>query len=115
MKMVSMEHEVGETTLPACMPNCEYPYGLRLNLGAEQLAALGIELPKAGTEFHLEAMATVTRASTEDPDADGDIDFVCLEMQITELGVEEGGKSEEPKENPVEVRDSKAKKLYGKT
>jgi hypothetical protein len=106
MKLIDMHHKPGEgEAIPT--PDCpgEYPYGLRITLNEEQLEALGIEMPKAGTALHIEAKAIVTRASTEDPDADGDIDYVCVELQLTELGVE-------VEENAVETRNKKAKKLY---
>jgi hypothetical protein len=88
------------------------PYGLRLTLNQEQLQALGFkDLPVAGTELHIEAMATVTRSSTEDPDADGDIDYVCVELQLTELGCEVDEKQPEP-ENTVARRLRQGRKLY---
>lgn len=115
MKLIDMHHKPGEgeaMPMPAC--SGEYPYGLRLTLNEAQLEALGMELPHAGTKLHLEAYATVTRSATEDPDADGDVDFVCVELQLTELGVEEGGEEDGEKEtDEVTKRDRKAAKLYG--
>lgn len=113
MKLVSMHHKLGEgEAVP--MPSCgEYPYGLRLKLNEAQLAALELEMPTAGTKLHIEANATVTRSSTEDPDADGDIDYVCVELQLTELGVEEAEGPEED-EDPAEGRLKAAQKLYAK-
>ena len=65
-----------------------YPYGLAINLNAEQLKVLGInQLPSAGMQFKIEALGTATRASTEDPDADGDVDSACLCIQITDLAL----------------------------
>lgn len=97
MNMVSMESEPGTEVglaMPACSP---YPYGLRLHLTQVELEKLGYDgLPPAGTKVRIEAMACVIRASSEDPDADGDIDYLCVEMQITELGIEEeAGEKEE--------------------
>lgn len=112
MKLIDMAHKAGEgEMLPACPPQSEYPYGLRMTLNEAQLEALGLEMPPAGTKLHIEAAAVVTRSATEDPDADGDIDYVCVEMQLTELGVEVGERSEEPK-NEVDKREEKARKLY---
>lgn len=108
MKLVDMHHEPGEGEGMA-MPSmsCDYPYGLRINLREPELAALGMSgLPPAGTKLHLEARAVVTRSATEDPDADGDIDYVCVELQLTELGVEE-------EVNNVERRERKARVMYG--
>lgn len=89
MNLIDMKQEGGDqcVPMPACSP---YPYGLRLNLNQEQLAALGYDsLPPAGTTLRIEAVGCVTRSSSEDPDADGDIDYLCVEVQITEMGIEE--------------------------
>ncbi len=86
-----------------------YPCGLRITLDQEQLEELAIDLPEAGTTVHIEAYAVVTRASTEDPDADGDVDFVSVELQLTELGVDEIA---EP-EKAGAARERKAASLYG--
>jgi hypothetical protein len=91
MNLVSMEVESSDSA-PMAMPgmSCPYPYGLRINLSQEQLQALGYDgLPPAGTMVRIEAVGCVTRASSEDPDADGDIDYLCVEIQITEMGMEE--------------------------
>jgi hypothetical protein len=91
VKLVSMENgEAGMDTPAMAYQPCPYPYGLRLNLNQEQLAALGYdELPPAGTILRVEAVGCVTRSSSEDPDADGDIDYLCVEVQITQMGMEE--------------------------
>lgn len=94
----------------ACSP---YPYGLRFTLNQEQLSALGYEeLPPAGTTLRLEAMGVVTRASSEDPDADGDIDYLCVEIQITEMGIEE--ESESAGEDDDKDSGDRAGRMYGK-
>jgi hypothetical protein len=111
MKMVSMKHEAGEGEAVPIMGS-QYPYGLRLTLNQEQLEALGLPMPQAGTKLRIEAETVVTRSSTEDPDADGDVDYVCVELQLTELGVEQG---EEESGNAVDERDEKASRLYGKS
>jgi hypothetical protein len=94
------------------MPPAPYPCGLRLTLNQEQLQALGFkDLPSAGTQLRIEALATVTRSATEDPDADGDVDLINVELQLTELGCEvEAGP--EPAEKPGEHRMKQAAKLY---
>lgn len=112
MKLIHMAHKAGEgECLPQPMVESEYPYGLKLTLNEAQLEALGLEFPEAGKELHLEARAVVTKASTEDPDADGDVDFVCVDLQLTHLGVEDGEEKEEP-ENKVERRERAASRLY---
>jgi hypothetical protein len=121
MKLVDMaikeptaDRMYGPCAVPSCSP---YPYGLRINLNQEQLDALGIKgLPAAGTTMHLEAVAVVTRSSTEDPDADGDVDYVCLEMQVTELAVEEGeaGEDEDDDEDDGDGSTGRAERMYKK-
>lgn len=101
---------------PSCAPACvsPYPYGLRLNLTQEELEKLGYtSLPPAGTEVHLEAVGCVVRSSSEDPDCDGDVDYLCVEVQITQLGVAEGGKDKD-EDAPAKVPGAAAEKLYGK-
>lgn len=93
-----MESEPGTEMTGLAMPACSpYPYGLRLHLTQVELEKLGYDgMPPAGTKVRIEAVACVTRAASEDPDADGDIDYLCVEMQITELGIEEEeGESDE--------------------
>lgn len=115
MKLIDMHHKPGEgecAPVP-CGPSNEYPYGLRITLHEEQLEQLGLEgLPPAGTKMHIEAVAVVTRSATEDPDADGDIDYVCVELQLTQLGCEIDGEAEAG--NKVERRHQKAARLYAK-
>jgi hypothetical protein len=107
MDMVSMEREVETTGYPVSIS--PYPYGLRLNLTQDELAKLGYtELPPAGTELRLEAVGCVVRSSSEDPDADGDIDYLCVEVQITQLGVEQ----EEEKKDKAGGR---AERMYAKS
>jgi hypothetical protein len=112
MKLVHMGREE-DGQAPEVMPGISpYPYGLRLNLTHEELAKLGYdELPQAGTICRLEAVACVTRSATEDPDADGDCDFCSIELQVTELAMEE----EEAGEEEDKDHDAgRAHRLYGK-
>ena len=110
-----MAAPAGPTTLNgASAPSAEssYPYGLTLTLEAEQLEALGVsleELPSAGNGFHLEAYGVIRRSITEDPDADGDVDRVCLELQITHMGFEH----ESAGKNDNDSGQSYSQRLYG--
>jgi hypothetical protein len=76
-----------------------------LTLNHEQLKALGLELPAAGTKLTLEAEAVVTHSSTEDPNADGDIDASHIELRLVELKVETD-------ENPVDRRAKALSKVW---
>lgn len=121
MKLVDMTREPSAAdsmyATPGCMPSNPYPYGLRLNLTQDELAKLGYkELPPAGTELRLEAVGCVVRASSEDPDCDGDIDYLCVEVQITELGIAEEGEGAEDDEDEDggEKAAGQAERLYSK-
>lgn len=116
MDLVSMAREqepagLYATAAPAVPTAPPYPYGLRINLTQEELEKLGFkDLPPAGTALRLEAVGCVTRSASEDPDADGDIDYLCVEVQITELGIEEEGESAGVGQEDGE----RAGRLYGK-
>ena len=112
MELVDMRETGGAQGLAMAEPCAPLPYGLRLNLGQEQLAALGYsELPEAGTTVRIEAVGVVTRASSEDPDADGDVDYLCVEIQITEMGLEE---EEESSGEDTDGDGDRAGRMYGK-
>lgn len=108
-----MERE-GETSLtPDVSAPCPYPYGLRLHLTQEELEKLGYgELPPAGTQLKVEAVGCVTRSASEDPDADGDVDYCCVEVQIKALGIEEEGVPQEYRDE--EHQAGRAHRMYGK-
>lgn len=111
MKLTHMAREEGEgAEIGTAIALSPYPWGLKLHLTHEELEKLGYdELPPAGTVCRVEAVAVVTRSASEDPDADGDCDFCSIELQVTELGMEEedGYDEEEDEEGP-------AHRLYGK-
>lgn len=117
MELTDMAEERGTPTEAAVpyTPN-PYPWGLRLNITHEQLEKLGYsELPPAGTGVRLEAIATVVRTESCDPDADGDIDYSCIELQIKELGIEEESESSgEDDDGDGEHKAGRAERLYGK-
>jgi hypothetical protein len=67
-------------------PGAVYRHTIHLDM--EDLKRLGIEdMPIAGTEFHVEAVGVVCHSSTHDHDADGDVDGVCVTLQVTDMGV----------------------------
>lgn len=112
MKLVSMKVEKPPEGMCAPMVGCSspYPYGMRLTLNQEQLEQLGYDgLPSAGTTLRIEAVGCVVRSASEDPDADGDCDYLCVEVQITEMGMEEEEAPEEEDED-----DDRAGRMYGK-
>jgi hypothetical protein len=92
MKLVDMKRaKRSETKAPAVLKDDPYGYGLRITLDADQIDKLGIDMPKAGAVFEIEAVATVTRVSqSESAESDGS---KSIELQIRKLGVEKKLKS----------------------
>lgn len=67
----------------------KYPWGLRINLGNEQLKALGIkDLPKVGESLPLHAMVSVVGVRSSETEGGEDRN---VELQITECMM--GGES----------------------
>lgn len=94
LKMVSMERTKAEkkaaeklyASPSADVP--EYPYGLCLSLGKEEMAKLGIDgLPEVGEELHLYAICKVTRVSSSASIRDTDEDSKGVDLQITEMAL----------------------------
>lgn len=113
-KIVSMERTASEKKKAedSCkaMP-CEgpdYPWGLCLNLGKDELGKLGIEkLPEVGDEFHIYGVACVTRVSQSASKDTGE-DSKSVELQVTALGVMQEDEADEGS-----GLSKAAKKLYG--
>lgn len=110
MKIVSMERTTAEKkaaeerykVMPSDGP--DYPYGLCLNLGADELDKLGVKkLPAVGDEMHITAVCKVTRVSQSA--SEGGDDSKSVELQVTNMGVEP--EAEEPT-----AFQKKAKSLY---
>lgn len=78
----------------------DYPYGLCLNLGKEELTKLGVgELPNVGDEITLDVVAKVTRVSASASETD---DQKSVELQVIKMAVEAADD------------DTPAQRLYGK-
>lgn len=97
MKVVSMERTKAEKkaaqerieAMPSPSDGPDYPWGLCLNLGADELAKLGIDdLPAVGDEMHFGGVAIVTRVS-QSASQHGE-ESKGVELQITHLGVNDG-------------------------
>lgn len=92
-----------------CMPmGCasEYPYGLSISLGKDEIEKLGIDLKdwELGDIFHLHAMAKVTSVSMNTSESG---DNCRVELQLIMIGAE----SEDSENSEV---DYSASKLRGK-
>lgn len=67
-----------------CMPEKEYPYGLRIELNEESIEALEMkELPQVGSKMMIQAMVEVCAVNKY-----GD-DELNISLQITDMGIGE--------------------------
>ena len=92
MKMVNMKQSKKESetmAAPVEVDASEYPYGLCLNLGKEEIAKLGLGTPKAGSKFMLHAMVEVKSVTISDH-ADGN-GYKDMSLQITDMVLEKPG------------------------
>lgn len=95
MKVVSMKRDQQDKDAKsdeACSPchseQPDYPWGLRLNLGDEEVAALGLgQLPSAGAQVQLAGIGKVMGVREEEVEGKTKR---TLEIQITDLGLQVG-------------------------
>lgn len=96
MKLVSMKKDDGHgkecrccDAAPSGCSEPDYPWGLRISLDEEQLAAMGVQaLPASGAPVGIEAAAVVVSQGEET--RDGKV-HRRLELQITDLGMAAAG------------------------
>lgn len=113
MKIVDMartpaEKKEAKEAMTSPMATEEYPWGLCLHLGKEELEKLGItELPDVGDEFHIYAVCEV-RSVSQNKRAEGE-DSKSIELQVTHMGA----MHEDEAEEKGDAFSKAAKKLYG--
>jgi hypothetical protein len=94
-KLISMKITAADRAEVSSMPapfQEQYPWGLSITLGEEELEKLGVEkLPKIDGTVTLYAKAKVTRR--EETQTEGGVTRRTLGLQITELCLESRGKS----------------------
>jgi len=107
MKLVNMERTEAEKQAAEERWDAEtergpdYPYGLCLNLGSDEMEKLGIkDLPAVGAEMNLTAVVKVSSVSSYD--SEGGNGSKSVSLQITQMGLDDG------------KGESAAQKLYGK-
>lgn len=106
MSLVNMERTAAEKKAAEERWNAEvetgpdYPYGLCINLGSDELAKLGIkDLPAVGSELEMTAKVKVTSvSSSESEHGDG---HKSVSLQVTDMSLDDG------------AGPSAAEKLYG--
>lgn len=92
MQLVDMKCSPQEQQSEMAMPSnaSPYPYGLRIYLDDASLDKLGIEnLPELGAELTIQAKVKVVGRNerADDSDPDGDNDYKCLDLQITQMAI----------------------------
>lgn len=95
MSMVNMKRKPEREEKPGEVEADEpqYPYGLCLNLGKDELEKLGItQLPDVGTPVMIQAKAFVK--STNAYETQGDGKSMGVELQITDLEMAPGEKKD---------------------
>lgn len=79
----------------------QYPYGLQIRLGKDELEKLGIKnLPSPNQVAVLTAQVEVTSVSSYDTQQGED---KSISLQITDLSLSAFGEEAEEKENPADV------------
>lgn len=69
--MARSKKERKEMTKPSSIEGDKYPYGLRVDLGHEEMQKLGMDsMPKVGDKVHLESHAHVVSASEHHNEGD---------------------------------------------
>ncbi|NIF51408.1 capsid staple protein [Burkholderia sp. Ax-1724] len=106
MKLISMERTEAEKKAAEERWSAEaetgpdYPYGLCINLGADELKKLGIDdLPSVGAEMTMTATVKVTSVSSYE--SSGSEGSKSVSLQITQMALDDGN------------GPSAAEKLYG--
>lgn len=93
------KQERKERSKPSPMDGEDYPYGLRVHLGHDELQKLGIDtLPKAGSKVHLRAHAHV--ASVEDRQRDGGKPERSMSLELRHMSLGDEGPAEGEVDQP---------------
>ena len=98
MKMVDMKMKSEKSPSICCDEDSkpEYPWGLQINLGNEELEKIGMEkMPEIDTEFSMQIKVKVTSMSVNS--SKGEEDRKRLELQITEMGMDTDKKAKKSK------------------
>ncbi len=110
--MVDMRRTPEEKT-EASMPMayaCDYPYGLCISLGKDELEKLEVDFDsvEVGETYHLFILAKVTAKSKHENETSEDSERI--ELQITHMGAE----SENAEDDESEAEEPVHKKMYKK-
>lgn len=94
-KMVSMKRDEKDKrkdmgapcSIDAIAP--DYPWGLCINLGTDEIEKLGLKMPALGTEMTITAKVKVTRVEeSASENAGGEQDeYRSIALQITDIGI----------------------------
>jgi hypothetical protein len=120
MELISMERTAKEKADaekrwkdgPVATSGPDFPWGLSLSLGKDELAKLGIkDLPEVGAEYTILAIGKVTRVN-QSASAQQTEDTMSVEIQLTDLACEPGTSAADEEEDGD--GRSPAEKVYGK-
>ena len=89
-----------------------YPYGLCLNIDSDELDKLGIkDLPEVGKEYHIMAIAKVTRVNASASEQDKEQRSISLQITSMCLGDEPMGTEEKQDTPKAERRERPARSV----
>lgn len=93
MKIKKSEKEAAPTSVAPDRP--DYPYGLCVRLGKDELTKLGIKgLPAVGDSFMIEAKSFVKTVSASAGEGG---DYASVELQITDMGLDSDSEDKKAK------------------
>ena len=105
MSLINMKQQAKREEMPGAIESDEpqYPYGLCISLGKEELEKLGITaLPKVGGEMMITAKVCVVSTSTSE--RQGGDEESCVSLQITDLAIgDEDESATPPKRDPAKA------------
>jgi hypothetical protein len=84
MKLSAEEAAEMSGAMPMEATAPESPYGLRLSLSEEDLAKLGLDLPRAGATVNIVAVGLVCNVNERVEEGEGEVE-ACVCIQITDM------------------------------
>ncbi len=86
MKSMKLKKSEAKAEVMAAPDLPQYPYGLCLRLGKDEMSKLGIKgLPSVGDSFVIEAKSVVKTVSASAGEGG---DYASIELQITDMGLD---------------------------
>lgn len=105
MQMIDMKNTVKtkDSSLVSPMEQDEYPYGLRIRLGNEELKKLGLtELPAIDSEHKLVALVCVVGLSMNESAGEGEPSR-SIELQIEQMALAPAKEEDDERKDPAKA------------